>query len=219
MALARCPHCNGFLPANLVACPQCTSTPGKLLRWGLQLEYFTLGWNVIGAVIVIFAAVEARSVALAGFGLDSLIEIGASMVVIWQLMNIHNRQRERRAMRMIALAFFALVAYILVQSAHTPLLQSHPNTSVLGIEWLALTLIVMLLLAGGKRRIGTLLDHSVLKTEARVTLVDAYLAGSVLVGRLLNEAFGWWWADPLAGLVIVFNGVAEGRHVRKEASA
>lgn len=219
MALIRCAKCNRLMPSELLACPDCTKSLEKLLRQGLQLEYITLGWNVIGTVVVIVAAIAANSVALAGFGLDSLIEIGASTVVIWQLKNIHNRHREQRALRMIAVAFFALAVYILAQSAHTLLLHTHPNTSVLGIEWLALTLIVMLALAAGKHRVGTLLDNQVLKTEARVTLVDAYLAGAVLLGLVLNSLLGWWWADPLAGLVIVFYGVVEGRHAWKEAEA
>jgi divalent metal cation (Fe/Co/Zn/Cd) transporter len=189
----------------------------KLLRQGLRLEYITLGWNVVGTVVVIVAAIAAHSVALAGFGLDSLIEIGASTVVIWQLKNIHNRQREQRALRLIAISFFALAIYILAQSTHTLWLQTHPNTSMLGIAWLACTLAVMLALAAGKHRIGTRLDNPVLKTEARVTLVDAYLAGAVLIGLVLNSLLGWWWSDPAAGLVIVFYGFVEGRHAWKEA--
>lgn len=190
----------------------------KLLRRGLLLEYITLGWNVVGTVVVVVAAIAAHSVALAGFGLDSLIEVGASTVVIWQLKNTHNRQREQRALRLIAVSFFALAIYILAQSAHTLMLQIHPNTSMLGIGWLALTLAVMLALAAGKHKIGTQLDNLVLKTEARVTLVDAYLAGAVLLGLVLNSLLGWWRADPMAGLVIVFYGFVEGRHAWREAS-
>ena len=190
----------------------------KLLRRGLLLEYITLGWNVVGTVVVVVAAIAAHSVALAGFGVDSLIEVGASTVVIWQLKNTHNRQREQRALRLIAVSFFALAIYILAQSAHTLMLQIHPNTSMLGIGWLALTLAVMLALAAGKHKIGTQLDNLVLKTEARVTLVDAYLAGAVLLGLVLNSLLGWWRADPMAGLVIVFYGFVEGRHAWREAS-
>ena len=191
----------------------------KLLRQGLVLEYITLGWNVVGTVVVILAAIAAHSVALAGFGLDSLIEIGASTVVIWQLKDIHNQHREQRALRLIGLSFFALAIYILVQSAHTLMVQTHPDRSVLGIGWMAVTLAVMLSLTAGKHRIGTRLDNPVLKTEARVTLVDAYLAGAVQVGLVLNSLLGWWWADPMAGLVIVFYGIVEGRHALKEAGA
>ena len=188
-----------------------------LLRRGLILEYITLGWNVVGTAVVIFAAVAAHSVALAGFGLDSLIEIGASTVVIWQLKDLHDRQRERRALRLIAVSFLALAVYILVQSSRTLWLHSHPNTSVAGIAWLALTLVVMLALAAGKHTIGKQLGNPVLVTEARVTLVDAYLAGAVLVGLVLNSLLGWWWADPMAGLVIVFYGFVEGHHAWNEA--
>ena len=181
----------------------------RLLQRGLLLEYLTLGWNVVGTVIVVVAALAAHSVALAGFGLDSLIEIFASLVVVWQLKGIH-LDRERQALRLIGGAFLLLAVYILVQSARTILTQAHPASSPAGIAWLAATLLAMLLLAWGKHRTGTQLGNKVLLTEGRVTLVDAYLAAAVLVGLVLNALLGWWWADPLAGLVIVFYGVKEG---------
>ncbi len=189
-----------------------------LLHRGLLLEYITLGWNVVGTVIVIAAAIAAHSVALAGFGLDSLVEIGASTVVIWQLNGIHDK-REQLALRFISVAFFALAIYIFTQSARTLLLLAHPSTSALGIAWLSLTLVAMLALAAGKHSAGTKLGNKVLATEARVTLVDAYLAASVLLGLVCNALLGWWWADPLAGLVIVFYGLIEGSHAWKEARA
>ena len=189
-----------------------------LLRRGLLLEYVTLGWNVVGTGIVVAAAIAAHSVALAGFGLDSLVEIGASTVVIWQLRGIHDK-REQRALRLISLAFFALAIYILGQSTRTFLLRIHPSSSPAGILWLALTLAAMLALAAGKHATGTALNNQVLKTEARVTLVDAYLAGAVLLGLILNTLFGWWWADPVAGLVIVYYGFREGHHAWREAQA
>ena len=189
-----------------------------LLRRGLLLEYITLGWNVVGTVVVIAAAIGAHSVALAGFGLDSLVEIGASTVVVWHLRGIHDG-RERVALRLISIAFFALAIYILTQSAYTLWLRVHPSTSPWGIVWLAITFVVMLALAAGKHATGTKLNNQVLKTEARVTLVDAYLAGAVLLGLALNALFGWWWADPLAGLVIVIYGFWEGRHAWLEANA
>lgn len=196
--------------------PDSCSTDALLSR-GLLLEYITLGWNVVGMVIVALAAISARSVALAGFGLDSLVEIGASTVVIWQLRGIHAK-RERTALRLIATAFFALALYILAQSARTCSLRVHPGSSPLGILWLALTLAAMLALAAGKQATGDALGNEVLKTEARVTLVDAYLAGSVLLGLIGNTLLGWWWADPLAGLVIVFYGFREGWHAWREAA-
>ncbi|NUN66984.1 cation transporter (plasmid) [Pseudanabaena biceps] len=189
----------------------------KLLKQGLQLEYLTLGWNVVGSIIVILTGLQANSVALVGFALDSLIEIGASTVVIWQLAGV-SQQRERSALRLIGTAFFVLGTYISSHSLETIIAQTRPNQSFVGIAWLAATFIVMLLLAWGKEVTGKKLDNPVLRTEARVTVVDAYLAGSVLVGLLLNTFFGWWWADPVAGLVIVFYGFKEGWHAWVESS-
>ncbi len=188
-----------------------------LLARGLRLEYATLGWNVVGCVIVLGAALSARSVALAGFGLDSVIEIFASLVVVWQLTNA-GKQRERRALRLIGVAFVALALYILGQSAYTLLARQRPAPSPLGILWLAATLAAMLLLAYGKRVTGKQLGNPVLTTEAYVTLIDAYLAAAVLVGLSLNALLGWWWADPLAGLIIVYYGAKEGIHAWREST-
>lgn len=189
----------------------------SLLKRGFLLEYVTLGWNVVGVVIVALAALAARSVALAGFGLDSLIEIFASVVVVWQLSGV-KLKREQRALRLIGVAFLALALYILGQLTLTLLTGTHPSTSPGGIAWLAVTLVAMLLLAWGKRRTGSQLGNEVLLTEGKVTLVDAYLAGAVLVGLVLNALFGWWWADPLASLVIVYYGVREGLHAWQEGA-
>ena len=188
-----------------------------LVHRGLQLEYLTLGWNVIGSVIVLVAAMVAHSVALAGFGLDSVVEIGASVVVIWQLRGVH-REREKKALRLISIAFFALALYVLCQSVRALYLRVHTGNSPTGILWLALTFLIMLALAAGKHSTGVALNNQVLKAEARVTLVDAYLAGSVLLGFLLNTLLGWWWSDPLAGFVIVFYGFREGLHAWVEAA-
>jgi divalent metal cation (Fe/Co/Zn/Cd) transporter len=179
------------------------TTSDTLLQRGLLLEYATLGWNVVGTGIVIAAAWAANSIALLGFGIDSLIEIFASVIVVWQLRGA-GKQREERALRLIAVAFFGLALYISVQSVRTFLSQSHPATSVPGIVWLAATLLAMLLLSWRKGVTGRQLVNPVLTTEAHVTLIDAYLAGAVLLGLVLNAAFGWWWADPIAGLVIVY---------------
>lgn len=188
-----------------------TAQHARLLRRGLRLEYTTLGWNLVGCVIVMIAAWQARSVALAGFGLDSVIEIVASVVVIWQLLGTATAEQERRATRLIGGAFIALAVYVLAQSSYVLANQAHPDRSILGIAWLAVTFIVMLLLAAGKARTGIALDNEVLRAEGRVTLIDAYLAGSVLVGLVLNAALHWWWADPLASLIIVYYGIREGR--------
>jgi divalent metal cation (Fe/Co/Zn/Cd) transporter len=180
-----------------------------LLRRGLQLEYATLGWNVVGIAVLGIAAVTARSVALAGFGLDSLIEIGASTVVVWELSGT-NAERERRALRMIGIAFLALAAYLAVQAAVVLVVHHHAAHSPLGIAWTAVTALAMFALAAGKARTGRALNNPVLLTEGRVTLVDGLLATAVLAGLLLNATLGWWFADPLAGLVIVIYGSREG---------
>ncbi len=190
----------------------------SLLRRGLVLEYITLGWNVVGVVIAVIAAYAAHSVALAGFGLDSLIEIFASVVVIWQLTGV-NQHREQLALRLIGIAFIALVIYMVVQLLSTLLTGTHAVASFGGIVWIAATFITMLLLAFGKRTTGQQqLKNEVLLTEGRVTLVDAYLAGAVLVGLVLNALFGWWWADPLASLVIVYYGIREAIHTLRESA-
>ncbi len=188
-----------------------------LLRRGLFLEYTTLAWNVVGTVVVISLAVQAGSAALAGFGLDSLIEIFASIIVVWQLKG-RNQRREGTALRLIGVAFFLLALYVLGQSAYLLVTGQRPGTSLFGIVWLAATVVIMLLLAWGKLVTGRRLGNPVLQTEARVTLVDAYLAAAVLVGVVLNGWLGWWWADPLAGLVIVYYGAREGLEAWKHAS-
>jgi divalent metal cation (Fe/Co/Zn/Cd) transporter len=181
-----------------------------LLRRGLALEYATLSWNIVGTIVLVLAALSARSVALAGFGLDSLIEIGASTIVVWQLKDSAGT-RERHALRLIGIAFIALAIYIAAQAAYTLITANHPEHSTLGIAWTAVTCAVMLALAAGKARTGRTLGNRVLQTEGRVTLIDAYLAAAVLLGLVANAALDWWWADPLAGLVIVYYGFREGR--------
>ncbi|GAB7006319.1 cation transporter [Nocardioides sp. AN3] len=177
-----------------------------------MLEYATLSWNVAGIVVLAFAALGARSVALAGFGLDSLIEIGASMVVIWELSDTSQRRR-RRALRLIGVSFALLALYLLVQSTWVLALGHHAHHSPLGIVWTAVTTAVMLGLAAGKARTGAALNNPVLRTEGRVTLIDALLAAAVLVGLLLNAVNDWWWADPAAGYVLVFYAAREAREI------
>jgi divalent metal cation (Fe/Co/Zn/Cd) transporter len=167
-------------------------------------------------VLVLFAAASARSVALAGFGLDSLIEIVASLVVVWQLQEMHAVERERRALRIIGAAFLLLAAYIATQSTYVLAAAANPHRSLLGIAWLALTAAAMFALAAGKRATGRALGNRVLQTEARVTVIDGLLATAVVVGLVLNAALGWWWADPASAFVIVYYGVREGRHALNE---
>ena len=186
--------------------------PTALLRRGRVLEGVTLGWNVAGIAVLAVAAVAARSVALAGFGLDSLIEIGASTVVLWELSGT-GEDRQWRALRLIGGAFVALAAYLTIQSVLVLVAGYRPGHSVLGIAWTGLTAVAMFALAAGKARTGKALVNPVLMTEGRVTLVDGILAAAVLAGLVLNAIAGWWWADPLAALVIVFYALREAREI------
>lgn len=150
--------------------------------------------------------------ALAGFGLDSLIEIGASVVVVWELSGT-GEERQRRGLRLIGYAFGALAVYLLIQSTVVLAAGYRPGHSLPGIAWTALTAAVMFALAAGKARTGRALGNPVLRTEGRVTLIDAILATAVLAGLVLNAAAGWWWADPAAGYVLVYYAAREVREI------
>ncbi len=182
----------------------------SLLRRGRQLEFATLAWNVVGVVVLAITAIEARSVALGGFGLDSLIEIGASTVVLWELADVAQTRR-RRAIRMIGSAFVALAAYLAVQSTVILALGVRPHHSPFGMVWTGFTAVAMFALAAGKAKTGAALNNPVLKAEGRVTLVDGILATAVLAGLALNAFVGWWWADPGAGYVLLFYAIREAR--------
>jgi len=188
------------------------STTAVMLRRGRQLEVMTLSWNVIGVIVLAYAALAARSVALAGFGVDSVIEIGASTVVLWELADVA-QNRQRRALRMIGLAFVALSIYLAVQSTVVLSVGFRPHHSPVGITWTAVTALVMFALAAGKAKIGRALDNPVLTAEGRVTMIDGILAGAVLLGLVLNAFAGWWWADPLAGYVILYYAICEAREM------
>jgi divalent metal cation (Fe/Co/Zn/Cd) transporter len=192
------------------------ATRAALLRRGLRLEYATLGWNVVGIVVSLVAAVAARSVALAGFALDSGVEIFASLVVVGELQGTSSEASQQRAERRIGYAFLALAVYLTLQAVVTIVADVHPYSSPLGIGWLAASAIVMFSLAYGKSVTGRALDHQVLSAEAKVTVVDGALATATLLGLTLNAALGWWWADVAAGVVIVVYGVREGSHLLRQ---
>jgi divalent metal cation (Fe/Co/Zn/Cd) transporter len=182
----------------------------RLLQRGRRLELTTLAWNVIGVFVLAYAAIVARSVALAGFGLDSMIEIGASTVVLWELAEV-DEGRRHRALRMIGVAFVLLALYLAVQSTVVLAIGFRPHHSPLGIAWTAVTAVVMFMLASGKANTGAELRNPVLQAEGRITLIDAILATAVFVGLLLNALAGWWWADPLAGYVLLYYAVREAK--------
>jgi divalent metal cation (Fe/Co/Zn/Cd) transporter len=200
-----------------VAQNEATANNTAWLRRGFQLEWITLSWNIIGVIILAYLAITTSSVALAGFGLDSLIEIGASTVVLWELSGT-GAVRRRRALRLIGVAFVALAVYLSAQSAFAIITGHHASHSIGGIIWTAITAAVMFLLASGKSRVGARLNNPVLVTEGRVTLIDGLLALAVLVGLVLNAAFGWWWADPIVGFVIVYYAIRESIHIFRDTA-
>lgn len=188
----------------------------RLRRRGFVLEGITLGWNVVGVAVLAGASIAAGSVALAGFGLDSLIEIGASTVVIWELSGT-GEQRQRFALKLIAGAFLALALYLVIQAGAALALGHRAAPSPVGIAWTAVTAAAMFLLAAGKARTGKALGNPVLEAEGRVTFIDGLLATAVLGGVLLDDLAGWWWADPAAGLVIVYYATREAWHIFRPA--
>lgn len=199
-------------PSNLYSVSVPAKLSDRLIRRGRILEVFTLGWNVAGIFVVTVAAVRARSVALAGFALDSLIEIGASTVVLWELSGV-GEERQRRALRLIGTAFGMLALYLAIQSSVILSAGYHSRHSSLGVAWTALSAVVMFVLAAGKAHTGRALNNPVLLTEGRITTVDGVLATVVLLGLVLNIAFGWWWADPLSAYVLVYYSVKEVRTI------
>ena len=156
--------------------------------------------------------------ALAGFALDSLIEIGASLVVLWELAD-SNHDRQRRALGLVRTGFLGLGIYLTVQSVVVLAIRFRPGHSPLGIGWTGATALTTFALAAGKRRAGVQLANPVLLREGRITAIDALLACAVLMGITLRAALGWWWADPLAGLVIVNYALREARSIKEDLAA
>ena len=184
-------------------------TRAALVRRGLRLEYLTLAWNAFEGTVAITAGILAHSVALTAFGLDSSLEVFASMVTIWQLRG-STAARDRRALRLIGACFLLVAGYVAVQATLDLALRRHPGTSPVGVALTASAAVAMIALGVAKLRVGRQLDNPVLKAEARFSLVDAGLSLTVLAGLVLNLAFGWWWADAAAALVLAAFALKEG---------
>jgi divalent metal cation (Fe/Co/Zn/Cd) transporter len=171
----------------------------------------TITYNIVEAMVAISAGAAASSAALIGFGLDSVIEVGSAATVAWQFSGPDPRARERTALRIIAVSFFALAAYISVESTRALFGVTEAAPSTVGIVLAAVSLIVMPLLSGAQRRAGRELGSASAVADSKQTLLCAYLSGVLLVGLVLNSAFGWSWADPVAALVIAAAAIREGR--------
>lgn len=171
----------------------------------------TITYNVIEAAVALSAGAFASSTALIGFGLDSLIEVASATAVAWQFAGRDPEARERTALRIIAVSFFALAAYVTVESARALLGEREAAPSTVGIVLAALSLVIMPVLSYSQRRAGRELGSLSAVADSKQTLLCAYLSGVLLIGLALNALFGWSWADPLAALVIAAVAVREGR--------
>jgi divalent metal cation (Fe/Co/Zn/Cd) transporter len=174
------------------------------LRAGRRLEYFTLGWNLTEAAVAISAGLFAGSIALIGFGIDSLIESLSGGILLWRLQRAQtNEERERPALMLVGISFFLLALYVAVEAATSLLRHEQPEISVVGIVLSVVSLIVMPLLARAKRRVAARLESRALFADSRQTDICAYLSAILLGGLLLNAFFGWWWADSVAALCML----------------
>lgn len=184
-----------------------TADRSALVRRGLALNWLTIGYNVVEAIVAIAAGLVARSVALVGFGLDSVIEVTASGAAQWRLradLDPARRARvERTTHKIIGWSFLALAAYVVVDSANALVGREPPERSMVGLVLLALSAVVMPMLARAKRRVARAMTSRALESEATQTSLCAYLSVIALAGVALNAAFGWWWADPIAALAMV----------------
>ena len=180
-------------------------------RTGRWLEYATVAWNVIEAAVAVIAGVLAGSIALVGFGADSVIESISGFVLLWRLQaHEADERREELALRLVGASFLVLAAYITFDAGKSLLLREPPDVSVVGILLSIASLVVMPLLARAKRRAAASLNSRALEADSRQTDLCAYLSAILLGGLVLNALFGWWWSDPVAALMMVPIIVREG---------
>jgi divalent metal cation (Fe/Co/Zn/Cd) transporter len=185
----------------------------KLVRRAKLLARLGLAWHGIEAAVAIIAGVVAGSIALIGFGADSLVESLAGITVLWRFAESRSgsEQAERRAQRVIGASFYAIATYITVEAVRTLAGGGHPDVSWVGIGLAAVTLVTMPPLANAKARVGKKLNSWATQSEGRQNMLCAYLSGALLVGLGANALFGWWWADPVTAFVIAAVAVDEGR--------
>lgn len=196
----------------------------KLYKKGLYLEYFTVGYNILEAIVSIIFGSIANSIALIGFGLDSIVESLSGLVLIWRL-NQHKRiskeeeeRIERKAMKFVAITFFVLGLYVLLQSIRKLILKEIPDSSLPGIVIAMVSMIVMPILAFQKYKTGEKIKSNALMADSKETLACAFLSVSLLIGLGLNYLWGFWQADPIVGLIIVIFLLREGAEVWRESN-
>jgi divalent metal cation (Fe/Co/Zn/Cd) transporter len=181
-----------------------TDQRAPLLARGRQLEYFTIIWNCLESIVAIGSGLIAGSIALVGFGIDSLIESSSGAALLWRLRDgERGEQRERTALKLVGVSFLLLAGYVAFDAVKSLIQRELPEASYVGIALAALSLVVMPLLARKKRLVAAQLNSRALQADSRQTDICAYLSAILLGGLLLNAFFGWWWSDPLAALVMV----------------
>ncbi len=196
--------------------PEHTATElaaGERARLGRRAQLLagvSVGYNALEAVIAITAGVVAGSVALVGFGLDSVVEVSSGLIILWQFRHRLPESREKQALRLMALSFFALAAYVTFESVRALFTAAEPDASPVGIGLAVASLMIMPFLSWAQRRTGRALGSNAVVADSTQTLLCTYLSAVLLVGLVLNATLGWSWADPVAGLVIAVVAVREG---------
>lgn len=183
----------------------------RLGRRAQLLAGASVAYNLVEAVVAVAAGIVAGSVALVGFGLDSVVEVSSGLIILWQFRHRLPESRERQALRLMALSFFALAAYVGFESVRALLVGHDSETSRVGIGLAIASLCVMPFLSWAQRRTGRALGSHAVVADSTQTLLCTYLSAVLLVGLVLNATLGWSWADPVAGLVIAAVAVKEGR--------
>lgn len=189
------------------------STPEERARYGRRAQLLagaSVAYNGIEAVIAIAAGLVAGSVALVGFGLDSVVEVSSGLIILWQFRHPLPESRERTALRLMAGSFFALAAYVTFESVRALVGGHDPDTSTVGIALACTSLVIMPFLSWAQRRTGRALGSNAVVADSAQTLLCSYLSAVLLAGLVLNATLGWSWADPVAGLVIAAVAVREG---------
>ena len=183
----------------------------RLGRRAQLLAAASVTYNVVEAIIAITAGIVAGSVALVGFGLDSIVEVSSGLIILWQFRHKMPESRERQALRLMAFSFFALAAYVSFESVRALLGDHDPDASPVGIGLAIASLAIMPFLSWAQRRTGKALGSNAVVADSTQTLLCTYLSAVLLVGLVLNATLGWSWADPIAGLIIAAVAVKEGR--------
>ena len=173
----------------------------KLITRGRLLAYLTIVWNSLEGIIAIGAGIAAGSIALVGFGVDSVIEVSSGAIILWRLAS--DEHREKLALRLVGVSFIALAAYVAFDAVKSLIYRELPEASYIGIGIAALSLVVMPWLAHAKRKVAAELNSAAMLADSRQTDLCAYLSAILLGGLILNASFGWWWADPVAAMIMV----------------